>query len=162
MAVTPPVTVAQFKAQFARDFTFGDGRDAVMDSDVNRALLEAMVQYNPAIWGDDPSSFAFMYLAAHYMVLNVQAAGGLRAKGRPTGILSRGEGSTQSKSVGPVAVAFAVPERVASSPILNMYMQTAYGQKYLSLLAPRLVGNASAVAGPTDPQAAIPFLSGGF
>lgn len=155
---TPPVTVAQFKAQFNRDWPYGPGKDAVMDSDINKAMNEALLNYSAALFGDDASGYAFMYLSAHYLWLNLQAAGGLSAKGTGKGLSIHGQGTIASKGADGLSVAYAIPERVAKSPILNQFMQSFYGQKYLAMLAPRLVGGVFTVAGPRDPQATVPPL----
>ncbi len=54
-----------------------------------------------------------------------------------------------------MSVAYAIPEDVAKSPILGQYMRTDFGQKYLALLAPRLVGNVAIVSGQSFNPAAF-------
>ena len=143
-----PPAVADFKAQFNRDFVYGVGTTQVQDNDIQRGLNEASITFNPNIWASDfEKNTAYLYVAAHFMVLNIQAAGGLSSQNLGRGVLSKGGGTIESKGVGSANVAFAVPDYVRQSPILSQFMRTDYGQKYLQLLTPRLVGNVQTVAG---------------
>jgi hypothetical protein len=124
------------------------GQDTVTPADITRALAEAGMSFNEGLWGNvTEKSTAFLYLAAHYLVLNVQAAGGLLPQGAAKGIKSGGGGVVQSKSVGSVSVSYALPQSIIESPILGQYMRTDFGQKYLALIYPRLVGNIGIVSG---------------
>ena len=83
MAVTPPVDAARFKDEFDRDFQYGSGLDKVRDKDINRALTEANALFNAALWAtDEELQSAYLYLSAHFLVMNLQVAGGLRKKGK--------------------------------------------------------------------------------
>lgn len=143
MAFTPP-TIAEFKATFDRDFTFGTGKETVRDTDIQRALDEAATVFNPGIWDDTEAQAAYKYLSAHFLVLNVQMAGGLTKKG---GVNNRGGGITQSKGAGQVNVAYGIPPRILEDAVLNQFMRTDYGMRYLQLITPRLVGNMAVVSG---------------
>jgi hypothetical protein len=148
---TPPVSSAQFKIRFARDFVFGTTMDKVLDSDITNALSEAMLIFNSGLWEDEAEgAVAFGFAAAHCLVLNVQAAGGLSAQNLGRGVHSHGGGVVNNKSVGSVSVGYAVPDFVTSSAILSQLMRTDYGQRYLHLLTPRLVGNINVLEGSND------------
>lgn len=149
-----PPSVDNFKAQFNREFVYGTSLATVQDVDIQRAINETSISFNPGLWdGVTPLgtttelNIAYLYLAAHYMTLNIQGAGGLSSINRGRGVKSSGGGTIQSKSVGPLSITYAIPEDVAKSPILGQYMRTDFGQKYLALLAPRLVGNVAVVSG---------------
>jgi hypothetical protein len=147
----PPVTIDEFKTRFIRDFVFGSTPDKVMDPDVNIALTEAVLVFNPDLWDDlAEQKVAFLLAAAHCLVLNVQAAGGLSAQNMGRGVNSHGGGVVQTKSVGSVSVGFAVPAFVTESKVLSQFMRTDYGQKYLQLVTPRLVGNLAVLEGSND------------
>lgn len=147
-----PPSVADFKAQFNRDFTYGTGMNTVMDSDVQRGLNEARIVFNPELWGTDyEKNTAYLYASAHFMVLNIQAAGGPSATNFGRGVQSKGGGTIESKGVGSVNVGYAVPDFVRQSPILSQFMRTDYGQMYLQFMNPRLVGNIAVVSGQ-EPQ----------
>ena len=148
MAVTPPVDAARFKDEFDRDFQYGSGLDKVRDKDINRALTEANALFNAALWAtDEELQSAYLYLSAHFLVMNLQVAGGLRKKGKSLGAKNRGGGVIQSKSVGQVSVNFTVPDFVTNDATLSQLLRTDYGMKYVQLLAPRLVGNVGLVTG---------------
>ncbi len=143
-----PPAISDFKVQFNRDFVYGPGLDTVQDNDIQRGLNDAEILFNPDIWGSPTDqNTAYLYVAAHFMVLNIQAAGGLSSKVQGLGVLSKGGGTIESKGVGSANVGFAVPNYVRESPILSQFMRTDYGQKYLQLLTPRLVGNVAVVSG---------------
>lgn len=148
---TPPIDVAAFKAYFVRDFVYGATPDMVMDADITKALGQGMMVFNPAIWADDAEkAVAFQWVAAHFLVIDIQAAGGLSVANLGLGVESQGGGTIQSKGVGSVNVSLALPSSIIESPILSQFMRTDYGQKYLQLLTPRLVGNGTVVAGWDD------------
>jgi len=148
---TPPVTLTEFKARFTRDFVYGTTADKVMDADVTNALNDATLVFNEGLFADTLEiKTAFLFAAAHFLVLNVQAAGGLSAVNRGRGVKSRGGGAIQNKAVDGVSVGFAVSPFVTDSPILSQFLRTDYGQKYLALVTPRLVGNVAVVSGPDD------------
>ncbi len=149
-----PPSVADFKSQFNREFAYGTSLANVQDNDIQRAINEASIAFNPGLWdGTTPLgqttelNIAYLYLAAHYMTLNIQGAGGLSSVNFGRGVKSTGGGTIQTKSVGSVSIAYAIPEDVSKSPILGQYMRTDFGQKYLTLIAPRLVGNVGIVSG---------------
>ncbi len=161
MGSTPPATIAAFKAQFARDFTYGDGPTAVMDRDIQNGLNTANSLFNPELFdttliGVAPlqtsdSLLAYLNCAAHFMVLSLQAVGGLSVKvgaGSP-GLLSQGEGAISSKGGGGLNISYSWPSVVTDSAALFQFTKTAYGLVYLQMLTPRLVGNVGAVAGET-------------
>lgn len=145
-----PITLANFKAYFTRDFTYGAASDTVQDGDITRAIAEANAQFNAGLFvvGDD-LEIAFELLTAHVLVRNIQAAGGIDKKGR--GVRSSGMFAISSKSAGPASVSYQLPTELAESPVLNEYLTTAYGQKYLQLLVPHLSGNMQIAAGSTLP-----------
>lgn len=143
-----PVAVADFKAYFVREFPYGGATDTVMDPDITRALSEAALAFNEGLWNDDAErQTAYLYLTAHFLVLNIRTAGGLAATAPKKGIQSNEGGVIQSKGVGSVSVSYAVPQSITENPIFSQYLKTDFGQKYLTLLAPRLVGNMVVLGG---------------
>lgn len=151
MATWPP-TVDDFKAKFTREFVYSDGFDAVRDADIQRGLDEAAPHFNQSLFGTpaDQTS-AYLFVAAHCMVMNIQTAGGLSAVNRGRGTRNVGEGVTVSKGVGQANVTYQVPPpRVADSPTLLYFFQTTFGQRFIQLVSPRLIGNMAVVCGPND------------
>lgn len=116
----------------------------VGDEDITRAFGEAEVSLNQEIFGDDATiRLAYLYLTAHYMVMDIRTA---RA-----GVNSTGEGFQTGRSVGSVSVSSQLPQDFINDPVLGYFYKSGYGQKYLSFLIPRLRGNIGVVAGWTQP-----------
>lgn len=152
-----PPSVVDFKDFFVREFPYGDGQDFVRDADIVRGINEATIQFNPSLFDTSTvvgignlseGSIALLYLAAHIMVLNVQGAGGLSAEPRGRGIRNVGEGVVVSKGIGQANVSYQIPPpNVSESPILLYFFRTDFGQRYMQILMPRLIGNVAVVSG---------------
>lgn len=184
------ITVANFKAQFPRDFaylpvwvagTYNQGEEVyyaltrlfytakangvnsvptttadwdvttdsidnyVQDSDITRAFAEAMVVFNQRLFTTDANiKMAFLYVTAHYLCIDLQNAMGGINSASPVGIMN-------GRTVGSVSESYSIPQRYLDNPVLAGYAKTGYGQKYLSLVLPKLVGNFGVVAGTTLP-----------
>lgn len=153
-----PPSVDDFKAKFDREFNYGIGFDYVRDKDIQRGLDEVPPLYNQDLLDNltDQTS-AYLYIAAHLMVMNIQVAGGLSAIKRGRGVRNVGEGVQVSKGIGQAQVTYQVPpERIASSPTLLYFFRTDFGQRYIQLISLRLLGNMQVVSGYDDiTQAAV-------
>lgn len=153
-----PPTAAQFQSRFQRDFNYAPTTDPnndsyVMVSDINQAISDGLQNFNPALYGigqnsvvpnpngSDNATNVFYYLAAFYLVVNLQNSF--------KGISSQTNFPINSKNAGSVSVAYTIPERYSKSPILAQYTQNGYGYKYLSLALPFLTGNVRTVCGTT-------------
>ena len=112
----------------------------ISDDDITRAFAEAKINFNPDLFETDADAeMIFYYLAAHYLVIdNNNALNGL-AYGY--------QGLTSSKHVGSVSESYSIPTWMMNDPIYSLYANTGYGLKYLSLIAPYLVGNIIFVQG---------------
>lgn len=139
------ITIDDFKAHFFRDFKYGvlgESCDVVVDEDLSKAFVEAKINFNIALWSDqDEMKIAFLYLSAHYLVVDLQAA--------KEGVNSSSAFPVNSRSVGSISESYQVPEWVSSNPYLAHFAQTRYGLKYVSLVRPRLVGNVAVYTGAT-------------
>lgn len=123
-------------------FTKGSINDYISDSDIERAFNEAKINFNPNLFADDESAeMVFYYLAAHYLVIDINNAL------NPFGLGFNG--FTQSKSVGSVSESYGIPQWMLNDTILSNYAQTGYGRKYLSLIAPYISGQIILVQGKT-------------
>lgn len=106
----------------------------ISDSDIERAFAEAKINFNPDFFKDDETAImVFCYLAAHYLVIDLNNAQNPLALGFM--------GFTQSKSVGSVSESYGIPQWMLNNQMLSAYAQTGYGRKYLSLIQPYLIGN---------------------
>jgi len=140
---------ADFKAFFVRDFQYaptGDSNnlDYVIDADINRAIDTAIIHFASDLFGEDASvNIAFMNLAAYYLVESI--------KNSSKGLSSSSKFPINSNGVGSVNTGYAIPERYAKDPFLSSLTLNGYGQFYLSILLPLLVGNIGIVPGTTLP-----------
>lgn len=156
MASMPPVTLAEFKTRFARDFQYGTGLDKVTDTDINTAFADSMPAFNPSLFSSSDGKLAFLYAAAHFLVMNVQAAGGLQAQPVGQGISNEAQDVIVSKSVGGISMSvMEPPEFIAKSHLLRQFWTTDYGRRYLAMLQPRLVGVVRAIEGPLAPDTIV-------
>jgi hypothetical protein len=144
MSYTSP-TVAQFKAQFTRDFPFGtDPQVAVLDTDIGTAITLTDYNINQGLWPDQTSfNLGFLYLTAHYLTMNLRNSS--------QGLNGQFNFLQQNKSVSQVAEAFGIPQRILDNPLLSMLCKTNYGAMYLQLVLPQLTGQTFTVCGRTKP-----------
>lgn len=106
----------------------------ITDADISRAFTEAKVNFNPSLFKScEAVNMIFCYLAAHYLVIDLNNAQNPLALGFM--------GFTQSKSVGSVSESYGIPQWMLNNQVYSGYAQTGYGRKYLSLIAPYMVGN---------------------
>lgn len=116
----------------------------VLDADIDKAMDQAIMMVNPSIFEDNTTmTGAYYYCAAHYLVMDIRMA--------EQGLDSRGEGLVNSKSVGSVSMSFSLPEAFINDSTFGYFAQTGYGQKYLSIVIPRLAGRPGHAAGATRP-----------
>jgi hypothetical protein len=143
VAYTAP-TVADFKAYFDRDFPFGVTNAEVKDSDITRALTEAGLCINEALWSEQAEyTTGYFYLTAHYLVMNLRASS--------QGIAGNYAWLQNSRSAGSVSESVSIPEQILRSPTLSMLAKTNYGARYLEMILPKLIGAVHAVCGATTP-----------
>lgn len=143
-------SITQFKSQFFRDFPYAPTQDNtnqnyVIDQDITQGITEASANFNPDLGFPDlaTAQLVFLYLAAYYLVFNIQNA----QKGLAGGSIF----PLQNAGVGSVNVGYAIPERYAKDSILSMYTQNRYGMKYLNLVEPYLIGRINITIGTTTP-----------
>lgn len=141
--VAPSAT--DFKNVFTRDFPFAPEEDPtnldfVTDADINRAVSEAQLMFNPCLFGASATQI-FMFLAAHHLVINLQSS----AKG----LSAQAKFAIESTSVGGVSTSFSIPQVFKDDPMFSGLMTTAYGLKYLNLVYPYTIGQVGTVGGGT-------------
>ena len=106
----------------------------IQDGDIERAFEEASLNFNAQLFPNcNSAQLVYCYLAAHYLVIDLNNAQNPLA----LGVM----GYTQSKSVGSVSESYGIPQWIMNNEVLGQYAQTGYGRKYLSLIRPFLVGN---------------------
>jgi hypothetical protein len=149
------IVVDDFKDLFVRDFKYAIAsgetvslydcqKDYVMDSDITRAFNEATINFNESLFSDDTQlKIMFLYLAAHYLVNDLNTA--------TQGMGGSSSFAVSSRSIGGVSESYSIPQWMLNDPILGAYATTRYGQKYISLLKPLLIGNMVVEEGATTP-----------
>jgi len=114
----------------------------VSDLDITNAYAEACITFNDALFDDDDDIvLGYLYLAAHYLVNDLNAGGQNSSQA----------GLANSRSVGNVSESYSIPQWQLDDPILSFYAGSSYGRKYLNLILPRLTGNIATVEGATTP-----------
>lgn len=153
MITVADIVVDDFKNYFVRDFEYAIAsgqtvsiyscqKDYVMDADITKAFAEADINFNESLFGTDASlKLTFLYLAAHYLVNDLKAA----EQGRN----SSGEFAVSSRSIDGVSESYAIPNWMLNDPVLGQFSTTKYGQKYISLIKPLLIGNVAVYEGGT-------------
>jgi len=143
MAYTNPST-SDFKAYFTRDFPYGLDDTTVQNADITKALSQAAFNFNESLYGSQSDyTMAFLYLTAHYLVIDLRASS--------QGIAGKFSWLESSKGVGSVSQSFSIPNSISEDPSYAMYCTTNYGAKFLSLLLPSLKGQIFTVLGGTKP-----------
>jgi hypothetical protein len=143
MSCFVPPNIAQFQAQFFRDFPFSPPevfnqnppdpellKKWVFALDVQNAINMADADFNPQ-YGDN-NSLIFLWLAAHYLVESLRASS--------MGLNSQAKFALESSSVGGVAIGNAVWAWAKDNPQLAKYLLTKHGQNYLALVYPYTIG----------------------
>lgn len=136
------VTIASFKAQFSRAFTFGSAVPDIMNSDITSAIAEKDAVFNPEIYPTDKpeiGTLAEHYLTAHFLTTDIDAAD---SGGQPRFF-------QQSRSADGVSESVQIPEDLKGE--FAFYCTTYYGQKWLMLTRPYLGGAVFVVSGGTNP-----------
>ena len=132
------ITTTDFKTYFERDFPY----EWLKENDINRAFQEAQISFNQSLFtSDDKIRIGYYYLSAHYLVSNIKSA--------KQGVSSVGTFPVNSRSVGSVSESYTIPDWASRNPLFNNLSQTSYGQKYLSFIMPKIVGNVVAISGAT-------------
>ncbi len=114
---------------------------------------------------------AFLLAVAHFVVIGIQAAGGLYPQfPGPAGAseapgasadatMNSGSGVIGSKTTEKVTIQYAGLEKLMERyPTLAPFRQTDFGAQYAMLVAPRLCGRVGVVPGPSMPDAVIPAV----
>jgi Protein of unknown function (DUF4054) len=138
-------SVADFKAFFTRDFPYGtDPNTSVLDSDIAKAMTFTNVNMNQGLFGYQASyNIGYFLLTAHYLVMNLRASS--------QGINGQFNFLENSKGVGSVSQAFAIPQRILDNPDWAILCKTNYGAQFIQLILPQLAGNIFSVHGSTRP-----------
>lgn len=138
-------SVSDFKSYFVRDFPYGTNmQQNVLNSDIEKAFGQAEMSINQGLFtSQNQFTLCFLWLAAHYLVIDLRAAS--------QGIQGSYTWLSSSRSVGSVSESSAIPDNIMQNPFLAQLSTTNYGAKYLSLILPMLAGQMFCVPGYTYP-----------
>lgn len=138
-------TVSDFQNYYQRDFPYGiDPNTCVLDSDISKAFGQVNFNINQALFANQEQyTIGYLLLSAHYLVVDLRMSS--------QGINGQYGWLEQSKSVGSVNQAFAIPPRILDNPYFAMLTKTNYGAKYLEILLPQMVGQVFITYGDTRP-----------
>lgn len=138
-------SVADFKAQFSRDFPFGtDPNVSILDSDITYAFQMTNININSGLFADQGTySLCYGLLSAHYLVTNIRSSS--------QGINGQYNFLQQGKGVGAVNENFAIPPMFTDNPLYSMLAKTNYGAQYLQLIYAQLAGQMWVAVGTTLP-----------
>lgn len=138
------ISVASFKAYFVRDFPYGNTVDYVMNSDIEKAIIQSTCFVNRNVYCTHGAyANAVLLLAAHYLVMNLRSSS--------QGVASKYTWLESSKSVGSVSQGFTIPDSILKSPTYSMLTATGYGAQFLFDVYPRLRGQMFVTPGRTNP-----------
>lgn len=139
-----PISIAEFKTYFSKDFIYGSDSGQVSDNDITRAMSEADMNYNEGMFDDENTKkMIFYYLTAYYLVVDNENASSQGGSGN-SGIVSH-------RRVRNVEETFAVPKWVLENPLFSQFAQNGYGRKYLNMIYPYLIGRITVVPGASLP-----------
>jgi hypothetical protein len=115
----------------------------VLDDQIENAISEGRFIFNENIFSEEEKKMALLYLAAHFLCVDIKnIAGGANAQAVYP---------EATKSAGNVSVGYKISDTIANNPVLSSLMATGYGQKFLMMISPRLIGNVMLVRGWTTP-----------
>lgn len=137
-------SVADFKTYFFRDFPYGSTLDTVVDKDVEKAICQAELLFNPDFFPScETGKTGYLLLSAHFLVLNLRASS--------QGLNGQFNFLQNSKAAGNVSEGFSIPQRMLDNPELAMLTKTNYGAQYLQIVLPQLTGQIFTICGSTRP-----------
>lgn len=150
----PPATLDDFWKRFGkRDFKRSEGADGVMDTDVEQAFRDAQRVFNARLFSAADGFDAFLLLAAHYVRVNVEAAGGLSLTGENEGLGVENEAEQLLAGAGAAGVNksfVAPPDGIKNTPLLLSLWGTTYGQKFAVMVYPKMRGAVRTIPGPNQ------------
>lgn len=117
--------------------------DYILDEDICRAFVEARMNFNKDLFGEDEFvKMMLLYLVAHFVVMDTRTRA--NAFAFSTYAMS-------SRSAGGVSESYSIPKAYTDNPRYAYLTQTGYGTKYLNMLIPSLIGNFAIAGGATTP-----------
>jgi hypothetical protein len=135
------LTIADFKAQFDRgQFTYSETLPDIRDKDITSAIAEAEAVFNHNLYPTEViEKQALLYLTAHFLQNDIEAS----ESGGQVKLLQA------SRSADGLSESNAIPDWMNNGDFA-LYATTYYGQKFLTISRPYLVGAVYAIGGATQ------------
>lgn len=114
--------------------------DCILDSDIYRAMDEAMFKFNPSLFTKEKGKMIFLYLTMFFLVYDRQmAASGLNG--------NSAAGPVVHRTVGKMSVSYAVSQLFSKYPSYEFLASNDYGRKAFNLMRPYLTGGVRVLRG---------------
>lgn len=114
--------------------------DCILDSDIYRAMGEAMFKFNPSLFTKEKGKMIFLYLTMFFLVYDRQmAASGLNG--------NSAAGPVVHRTVGKMSVSYAVSQLFSKYPSYEFLASNDYGRKAFNLMRPYLTGGVRVLCG---------------
>lgn len=114
--------------------------DCILDSDIYRAMDEAMFKFNPGLFTKEKGKMIFLYLSMFFLVYDRQmAASGLNG--------NSAAGPVVHRTVGKMSVSYAVSQLFSKYPSYEFLASNDYGRKAFNLMRPYLTGGVRVLRG---------------
>lgn len=114
--------------------------DCILDSDIYRAMDEAMFKFNPSLFTKEKGKMIFLYLTMFFLVYDRQmAASGVNG--------NSAAGPVVHRTVGKMSVSYAVSQLFSKYPSYEFLASNDYGRKAFNLMRPYLTGGVRVLRG---------------
>lgn len=114
----------------ALDWLALPGNQYILDSDIEKAFIEAQGFNYTIIPNDATARMVYLYVTANYLYGDVVANSGLS-----------GAGLITSKHVDDVSLGYGISQIIQSSPIYSQWAQTYYGRKAITYMYPNALAS---------------------
>lgn len=119
--------------------------DCILDSDIYRAMDEAMFKFNPSLFTKEKGKMIFLYLTMFFLVYDRQmAASGLNGNSASGPVIHR--------TVGKMSVSYMESKLFSKYPSYEFLASNDYGRKAFNLMRPYLTGGVRILMGASTVQ----------
>ena len=132
--------------QYAWELQENEDVDWILDSDIERAMGEAIFKFNPSLVSNpEKQKVIALYLTAFFVAYDRQMANsGING--------SSSSGPVKSRTVGKMSVSYMESTLYSRHPAYEFFSRNMYGIKAFNLLLPYLRGNVLVLRGTVSPE----------
>lgn len=114
--------------------------NVILDSDIERAMGEAIFKFNPKLFTEEKGKIIFLYLTMFFLVYDRQmAASGMNG--------NSSSGPVVHRTVGKMSVTYMESKLFSKYPSYEFLATNDYGRKAFNLMAPYLRGGITLLHG---------------